>query len=176
MCGRLWDNPSSINLKQFPVTYKNAIINDFKNSWLLSLSTSTVLCKYRLFKNDFIFPTYLDCVPRKIRVAFTKLRLSSHQLSVETGRYASNRTPHNERYCLICNSIDLEDEYHFLLICNMYTDIRKKNIDKCYYEKPSVLKYIELVQSEDATVLNNLCKYVYEAFEKQVNVVNVVNI
>jgi len=39
----------------------------------------------------------------------------------------------------------------------------------------SVLKFIELVQSKDATVLNNLCKYVYEAFEKRVNVVNVVN-
>jgi len=144
MCGRLWDNPSSINLKHFPVAYKNAIINDFKNSWLLSLSTSTVLCTYRLFKHDFNFPTYLDCVPRKIRVVFTKLRLSSHQLSVETGRYASNRTPHIERYCLICNSIDLEDEYHFLLICNMYTDIRRKYIDKRNYEKSSVLKCLNL--------------------------------
>jgi len=110
-------------------------------------------------------------------VAFTKLRLSSHQLRVETGRYASNRTPHNERYCLICNSIDLEDKYHFLLICNMYTytDIRRQYINKYYYENPSVLKLIELVQSKDATILNNLCKYVYEAFEKRVNVVNVVN-
>jgi len=102
--------------KHFPIAYKNAIINEFKNSWLLSLSTSSVLCTYRLFKNDFYFPTYLDCVPRKTRVAITKLRLSSHQLRVETGGYASNRTPHNEIYCLMCNSIDLEDEYHFLLI------------------------------------------------------------
>jgi len=57
----------------------------------------------------------------------------------------------------MCNSIDLEDEYHFLLICNMYTDIRRKYINKIYYENPSVLKFIELVQSKDATVLNNLC-------------------
>ena len=97
MCGT---TPQVSILKHLPVAYKNAIINGFKNSWLLSLATSTVLCTYRLFKIDFNFPTYLDCVPRKIRVAFTKLRLSSHQLRVETGRYASNRTPHNERYCL----------------------------------------------------------------------------
>jgi len=32
----VWDNPISINFKHFPVAYKNAIINDFKNSWLLS--------------------------------------------------------------------------------------------------------------------------------------------
>jgi len=127
----VWNNPRCINLKHFAVAYKNAIINDFKNrsSWLLSLSTSTVLYTYRLFKNDFNFPTYLGCVPRKIRVAFTKLRLSSHQLRVETGRYASKRTPYNE---LICNSIDLENEYHFLLICNTYTDIRRKYINKYY--------------------------------------------
>ena len=54
----VWDNPRSVNLKHFPVAYENAIINDFKNSWLLSLSTSTVLCTYRLFKKDFNFPTY----------------------------------------------------------------------------------------------------------------------
>jgi len=126
-----------------------------------------------LLKNDFNFSTYLDCVPRKIRVAFTKLRLSSHQLRVETGRYASNRT---QPCCLICNSIDLEGEYHFLLICNiMYTDIRRKYINKYYYKNPSVLKFIKRVKSKDATVLNNLCKYVYEAFEKRVNIVNVVN-
>ena len=52
----------------------------------------------------------------KIRMTFTKLRLSSHQLRVETKRYASIRAPHYEQYCLICSSIDLEDEYHFLLI------------------------------------------------------------
>jgi len=56
----------------------------------------------------------------------------------------------------------------------MYTDIRRKYINKYYYENQSVLKFIEL-QSKDASVLNNLCKYVYEAFEKRVNVVNVVN-
>ena len=57
----------------------------------------------------------------------------------------------------------------------MYTDIRRKYINKYYYDNPSVVKFIELVQSKDATVLNNVCKYVYEAFEKRVNVVNVVN-
>ena len=115
------------------------------------------------------------CQEKFVWHKFTKLRLSSHQLRVETGRNACNTTPYNERYCLTCNSIDLEDEYHFLLICNMYTDIRRKYINTYYYKTPSVLKFIELVQSTDATVLNNLCKYVYEAFEKRVNVVNVVN-
>ena len=57
----------------------------------------------------------------------------------------------------------------------MYTDIRRKYINKYYYKNPSVLKFIKRVKSKDATVLNNLCKYVYEAFEKRVNIVNVVN-
>ena len=56
----VWDNPRSINSKHFHVAYTNAIINDFENSRLLSLSTITVLCTYRLVKNDFNFSTYLD--------------------------------------------------------------------------------------------------------------------
>ena len=54
-------------------------------------------------------------------------------------------------------------------------DIRKNYIKKYNQKNPSVLKFIELGRSKDATVFNNLCK-VYEEFEKRVYVLNVLYI
>ena len=41
-----------------------------------------------------------------------KIRISNHKLMTETRRY--NQTFHNDRFCPICNSGIIEDEFHFL--------------------------------------------------------------
>ena len=43
---------------------------------------------------------------------------------IETGRY--NQTPHNDRFCLVCNSGIIEDQFHFLLHCRKYPVPREK--------------------------------------------------
>ena len=53
----------------------------------------------------------------QLRSVLTKLRLPSHKLRIETERYNRNRTDRELRYCTLCNVNDVEDEYHFLLIC-----------------------------------------------------------
>ena len=50
------------------------------------------------------------------------LRTSSHNLQIEMGR--RTRTPKEERKC-ICGEV--EDEEHFSLRCNLYTDIRRNH-------------------------------------------------
>ena len=52
-----------------------------------------------------------------------KLQTSSHNLQIEMGRRTS--TAKDSRKCL-CGD-DVEDEYHFLLQCRMYTVIRQKH-------------------------------------------------
>ena len=49
----------------------------------------------------------------KYRYAMSKLRMSSHRLHIETGRWSNRRTtPLNERTCINCKVI--EDEFHFV--------------------------------------------------------------
>ena len=50
-------------------------------------------------------------------------RLSSHSLRIESGRYERNRLDRSLRTCQICNTGDVEDEYHLILICNQYLDL-----------------------------------------------------
>ena len=168
----VWNNPDIINIKTFPLLFKQRLTDQFVQAWTATLSVSSSLCTYKLFKNSFKFEYYLDNIPLKLRIPLTKLRLSSHQLRIETGRYGNNRTERNQRHCMICNSGDLEDEYHFICICSAYNQIRKRYINKFYFYRPSVVKFIELMQSVNYSVVIKLCKFIREAFIIRQNIVN----
>jgi len=75
--------------------------------------------------SDFNFQFYLDNVQNtKNRKALSRLRVSSHRLAIEIGRWHKpNVIPRNERKCPVCST--LEDEFHFLLEFPLYSDLRK---------------------------------------------------
>ena len=73
---------------------------------------------YSIFKHDFKISSYLDLTSNSTkRKDLMKIRINNHKLMIETGRY--NQTPHNDRFCPVCNSGIIEDEFHFLLHCPM---------------------------------------------------------
>lgn len=61
-------------------------------------------------------------VPDYVRVSFTRLRLMSHNLRVETGRWS--RLQREERVC-ICDNETVQDEKHVLLDCPLVAHIRQ---------------------------------------------------
>ena len=69
---------------------------------------------------------------------------------------------------------DIEDEYHFVIVCKCYTVIRKKYIKQYYNVKPSVFKFTQLLTSCNKTDINNLCKFVKDALNYR-NTHNLVN-
>ena len=50
-----------------------------------------------------------------------------------------------------------------ILICPCYTEIRKKNIKKIYYKMPSMYKFIDLISSNNKSILINPAKYIKES-------------
>jgi len=73
--------------------------------------------------------------------------LSSHQLQIEKGRY--NNTLRSERLCLYCNLHEVEDEFHFVLICPKYYQIRTKFVRNYYWSRPSVYKLVQLLSIQN---------------------------
>ena len=61
----------------------------------------------------------------------------------------------------------LEDEFHFVLECQMYTDLRRKYIPSYYFRRPSMLKFVELLNTTNAKHLKKLGSFVYHAFESR---------
>ena len=52
-----------------------------------------------------------------------KLRCTAHNLLVETGRH--NNTEYENRLCSLCDLLQIEDEFHFVMICPFYTTLRE---------------------------------------------------
>ena len=75
------------------------------------------------------FYKYLSLkLPVNITRELTKLKLSSHSLLIEKGRYFRPKIKEENRLCSQCNQI--EDEQHFLIHCTKFANVRKLLLKK----------------------------------------------
>ena len=94
--------------------------------------------RYKMYKEiETVFgcESYMNCnIRRDVRVCFAKLRLSSHQYYcwMNCARWPKVKMSHIQRTRTLCNSNDIEDEYHVTLVCEHFRDVRK-NIKPFYY-------------------------------------------
>ena len=71
------------------------------------------------------------------------MRVSAHNRNIETGRFY-NLVRH-ERVCSMCNLNVVKDEYHFILQCEKYIDVRRRYLKKYYWQMPSCFKLVQLL-------------------------------
>ena len=55
----------------------------------------------------------------------------------------------------------IEDEYHFIQICQLYRDIRREYFPSYYCHWPTASKFKSLLSSNQSSLLNKVAKYVY---------------
>ena len=68
-------------------------------------------------------PPYVDVLNNRCdRAAICKIRISAHPLMIERGRHLN--IPRPERYCLLCKSIQIEDENFFSYIVKKFNTQR----------------------------------------------------
>ena len=81
-------------------------------------------------KHEWGLEPYINLLPLNLRKNLTRLRISSHRLPIETGRYERPIIPRNERYCKVCTTSGypkrIGDESHLLFQCVIGTDKRLK--------------------------------------------------
>ena len=119
-----------------------------------------------LYRNlcPFDYKYYLDDVNvAKYRHSFSRLRTSSHWLEIAIGRWQKTcKIPVSDRLFKVCNK--LGDEFHFVLKCKLYVEIRRKCIHKYYWQHSSMQKLIDLLACNSLT-FRNLAVFVYKEFE-----------
>ena len=82
-----------------------------------------------------------------------KLRISSHKLEIETGRY--DNIPRDEILCSVCNCNRIDDETHFSLDCQSFSLIREMFFSKL---KPKI-PFLRLEPHE--TLLSHLINSIF---------------
>ena len=176
-CNNINTTQPEVNLN--PNSIKHIMINltdKFINCWNLRKSLSPKLSYYNSVKTEFKRESYLaDSKNFKARSLLTKLRISAHDLNIETGRYTN--TPRDERTCEWCKIVlstnIVEDELHFLLHCDLYNSHRQTIIANNHTLNSSITQVINNVPVTQAFIPaeNNknynilLCKLVCKFFD-----------
>ena len=110
----------------------------------------------QLNRSMSLHPVYTTSlfIPDYQRESFSRIRLMSHNLKIETGRWS--RIPRERRVCQ-CDNSHLQTEAHVLIDCTLTNHIR--------IQYPTLnFTNIENLLSEVAPA-NLLCKYVHEILE-----------
>ena len=122
------------------------------------------------FKPNFCVESYLSIVViPKFRKSLSSFKSSSHNLMIAKGRHIG--LERDLRKCVYCGNI-IECEYHFTLVCPLYTDLRSKFIPKKFYLYPSMSKCHMLMSNTDTTTIRNLSMYIYFSFRKRNTALN----
>ena len=99
----------------------------------------------------------------------TRLRLCSHSLEIETGRWDRPITDRKDRHCSYCKTHgiqEVEDEGHFLVICPQYRELRETLLPQNILHDNSLCKEDKVTQIlSDIENVKSVAKFIYQAFE-----------
>jgi len=141
-------NSNSLNEGKFK-QYEDLMKKKYISYWNQTLQHSQKLSLYYTFINNYSLSAYLDLTRKNSsRKSLVKLRISSHKLRIETGRY--DKIPRDDRLCSLCNCNKIEDEAHFLLDCPSYSSIR----DRFFFIIELKIIFLRLLSHE--TLLSHL--------------------
>lgn len=127
---------------------------------------------YSLLKNDHELESYLVTnMPKIYRVKIASLRIGSHDLEIERGRYSIPKLPREKRICKFCPG-EVEDECHFITKCSLY---RQKRLDlftklgittmNREKEEKSIFKCLLTEKLLDNIDCQEIGKFIYDCFK-----------
>ena len=146
--------------------YKRRIRDQYLQIWNEDIRKNSKLDYFKNFKTQFGYEEYLDKINNdSLRKYFTRLRLCSHNLEIEFGRFS--RINREDRLCKLCNLNSIESEYHFLMCCPKYYSIRKKYFKNISW--PTIQKFNSFMFTNNKSILCSMCKFIKEAFSSREN-------
>ena len=145
--GYIWENQNTVNDTYFLNQFKRRLSDTFLQT-CNDLASQTSRNRFynnlspRINGTHYLF----DIKERFLRVALSRMRLGSHNLMVERGRWTKPRkTPYPNRVCRTCGTV--EDEYHIIIDCPRFSTPRQKYIPKNLTTRPSMFKLIKFIDT-----------------------------
>ena len=138
---------------------------------------------YCKFKYNIYLEKYLHRIKNiRHKVALSRLRLSNHNLLIETGRHMRPKLERHERKCFICRD-EIENESHFVIKCPLYTSERKAlYMSLTHNSKHFELltsdeqKFIFIMTNENDEVMASLAKFTINSMQIRENVSKIENV
>jgi hypothetical protein len=166
-----WDQPglADTDYPEIVNKFKCAVYDKYKKEWFKTVSKYPKMRTFISFKTEFKLETYLmDIKSFRLRKHLSKMRLSSHDLEIERGRYKNKQVEH--RLCLMCNSGQVEDEEHVIIHCAAYNKVREVLLSVVGVENPECLNgciFVNLFKSENTRIQFCLGKYIQKVVKQR---------
>ena len=140
-------------------------VNDIAaQNWHSDLLQRPKLETYSNFKSSLHLENYLKCgLWRRHQVALCKLRTSNHRLAVERLRHGRINVSRHDRVCQFCLNLNVtmvEDEYHFVMECPLYSHIRAQLLGNSV-DPNTQHTFHELMKTNSIATLTRLACYTY---------------
>ena len=161
----MWDEQAVLKSDCISKNIKKCLSDKFIQNWHNNVMNSAKCLNYRIYKSNFGFEQYLSMLPCDLRLYLCKFRCLSNNLPIETGRFLN--IDRSERFCNLCNTNELGDEFHYLFKCTFFNTTRHKYLPRNMCSNPDVLKFNDLMNTSDLFTLIGIakfCKTVIKAF------------
>ena len=117
---------------------------------------------YRSFKTANTYEYYLTHVHSWYhRTTLTNFRCGCFHLQINKGRTLN--IPRHLRLCSFCNLRRVEDEFHFLLECPFYSELRISFLPRYFFSPTTSRKFITLLNTENKNLLYRMSKFLIYA-------------
>ena len=166
--GNIWDKHDDINAKGFIKSFKQKLVDQYKQNWNSLVDISSRGINYRIFKDNFQINIYFSFLSNRQCKILTAFRTRNHHLPVEVGRWRS--IPLNERVCMFCVT-DIGGEYHYIMTCNFFNSQRMKFVKPYYYRNPNTIKFNALMNQNHVKQMKLLCSFI-EIIMKEIRQIN----
>ena len=131
---------------------------------------------YCQFKYSLESEKYIDTIKWKRHIsALARFRCSNHHLAIETQRGKTVREHRLCKFCLNLNIREIEDEFHFLMVCPLYEHIRH-----CYSIFENIHKnfnyFINIMSTNNPEHIQQLGSFIHIAMKihTEFNFLNVI--
>ena len=165
--GYVWIAQGVGDIDNFIQIFKKRVKDNLLQEWYSDVNETSKAYHYKNFKCIFESEKYLSLdIPAKYIHTFSKFRCSSHKLFVETGRHRD--ISYQQRICSLCTLHEIEDEFHFMCICPLYSDVRERFFPNKYkYCRMSLDMFYEMMKTKNDVIISQVMKYVFYAFIKR---------
>jgi exonuclease III len=159
--GIVWETQGVGNVKLFLFEFKQRLIDCFTQDWSSAMTTHDFYYVYSSFKREIFCSDHLYILRNmSVRKTFTRFRIGMSPLRSRAVEFQPERFNNHE--CPFCQNVD-ESEFHFLLVCPKYSDLRDELIPSKYAQRPNLFKLVLLLSSTNESIISNLSYYVSRA-------------
>ena len=166
-----------IQQKQYVQTFKDNWLTHAEEEWYIRINSemgvSNERNKLRLYskiKKSLSLENYLINIKNgDIKQSITKLRISAHTLAIEKDRHnKTGKIPLTQRTCKCCNSNTIENEYHFVMKCPLYSKERDEFFTKSDIVTPATSTeeiFLKMMQCNVAGLTKEFGNYINNNFK-----------